>query len=872
MALLERGPVQLELSHLLHEAAAGCGHLVFLGGDAGIGKTALVRRFSTVASASGRLLTGACDPLSTPRPLAPLLDMQAQVGARCADLIAAPAERDAIFRGFLAELAGAGPTTAVFEDVHWADEATLDLLRFLGRRLEGTPALLIATYRSDEVGDRHPLRVVLGDLATVGCVRRLTLEPLSPAGVRALAAGTAVDPARLHAQTGGNPFYVTEVIASGNLGIPATVRDAVLARAARLSPEAREVLDAAAVLGFRIEPWLLETVAAAADGAIDACLGGGMLHVEGSWLVFHHELARDAILAALPPHRARALHRAALRALQAQPEGSVDLGRLAHHADGAGDGAAVLAYAPAAGRRARALSAHREAAAQLGRALRYADSLPAPERAQLWEEYSWECASTDHWDEAIRADHALIAIWRAEGDRAREGWSLSFLVGCLTAVGRLAEAEEASRESVALLESLPPGAERAEAYAIRANLRLLDRDLPGACEWAHRSLELAEALGSVRVQAMALNRLGTAGILAGDAAGEAHAKRALAMAEEAGLHWYVAGSHLNLGVAWAEVHAFARADAHLADGAAFATEHELEGMLTNVLAMQAVVQLHLGRWPEAAETAERVVQRSGSNLTGRTVALTAWGRLLARRGDSGAAERLDAALALAQPTGSLSRLAPVRAARAEAAWLAGDLERARAEAADVLELALRHRHPWFAGEMLSWLARSGEVVEAPAWIAAPFARQIAGRWTEAASEWERCGCPYEAAQARVETCVPAQLREALAAFEALGARPAAQRVQRRLRELGVRGIPRGPRPSTRTHPAGLTRREAEVAALLAEGLRNAEIARRLFLSPKTVDHHVSSVLAKLAVRTRAQVASAVLRMEEAQSGEAGVPI
>jgi DNA-binding CsgD family transcriptional regulator len=871
MDILERAPVLLELSHLLHGAAGGRGRVVFVGGEAGIGKTALVRRFTQMAEGSARILWGACDPLSTPRPLGPLLDMQKTLGSKFADLVTHGADKDTLFRSFLVELSGRRRASLViFEDVHWADEGTLDLLRFLARRLESEPALLIATYRDDEVGDRHPLRVVLGDLATLPAVRRIALEPLSLAAVRTLAADTSLDPVRLHEQTAGNPFFVTEILAAGGERLPATVRDAVLARAARLSPAARDALDAAAVLGFRFEPWLLEAVAEPAGGAIDACLASGMLRGQDDRLAFGHELTREAILGVFPPHRALAVHRAALAALRRLPPGAVETGRLAHHAEGAGDAAAVLEYAPRAARRARELNAHRDAAAQFGRALRFAAALPGPERAQLWEEYSWECAATDNWDEAIRADRELVALWRAERDPLKEGWALGFLSRCLITTGANAEAEETSRAAIALLETLPPGPELAEAYAIQAGLRMLNRDNAEAILWARKALDLTEPDGNLRTRIMAYNRLGSAMIVSGDAEGDRYLRVALDLAREAGIHWDAAGAYANLGSGWGEWYDFGHAEAYLAEGIALAEEHELDGQLTYMLSWQALVQLYLGRWAEAKESALRVTQRPAASGIARIMALLALGRLAARAGEPGATELLDDALALARPTGTLQRLAPVWAARAESAWLLGDPDRAGQEARAGVELALRHRHPWLAGELLAWMARAGERVEAEGWIARPFALQIAGAWAEAAAEWERLGCPYEAALALAETNEEKPLRRALAELERLGARPAAQLASRRLREGGARRIPRGPRPSTRENPALLTRRQVEIARLLAAGLQNGEIAQRLYISPKTVDHHVSSVLAKLGVRSRTEAAREVIRLG-LQDGEAHAP-
>ncbi|HEV2148023.1 MAG TPA: AAA family ATPase, partial [Longimicrobiaceae bacterium] len=334
MELLERGPLLLELSRLLGEASEGRGRLAFVGGEAGIGKTALVRRFGDMVRGQAPVLLGGCDPLSTPQPLGPLLDIADRLpGAsiRLAD------GKDQLFRDVLASLSGTPrPLVVVFEDAHWADEATLDLLRFLGRRIDGCRALLIATYRDDEVGDRHPLRTVLGDVATAPGVRRLTLAPLSPEGVRALAAGSALDADELFRRTGGNPFFVTEILAAGGESIPLTVRDAVLSRAARLPPEARSVLDAAAVIGSRSEPWLLLEVTGSDPAALEACLAAGALCLQDEVLAFRHELAREAVLDVLSPARGLALHRAVLDALRAARPGPAELARLAHHAEACG--------------------------------------------------------------------------------------------------------------------------------------------------------------------------------------------------------------------------------------------------------------------------------------------------------------------------------------------------------------------------------------------------------------------------------------------------------------------------------------------------------------------------------------------------------
>jgi DNA-binding CsgD family transcriptional regulator len=213
---------------------------------------------------------------------------------------------------------------------------------------------------------------------------------------------------------------------------------------------------------------------------------------------------------------------------------------------------------------------------------------------------------------------------------------------------------------------------------------------------------------------------------------------------------------------------------------------------------------------------------------------------------------------MAEPSGELQRLGPVAAVRAEAAWLAGDAQRTSEETRIGLDLAVEKRHPWLAGELAYWQWKCGALGSAPEWIAEPYALQMAGEWQHAAEAWRAQGCPYEAARALAEGDESAQ-RTAYDEFVRLGAVPAVKRVARSLRELGA-SVPRGPRPSTQVNPARLTARELEVLELLAHGLRNAEIAKRLFLSPRTVDHHVSSILRKLGAETRGEATAAARRL------------
>jgi DNA-binding CsgD family transcriptional regulator/tetratricopeptide (TPR) repeat protein len=850
MDLLERDDDLKKLRQLLQLAAEGHGSLVMLGGEAGVGKTAFVRRFMRDAEGRARILAGACDALSTPRPLGPLADIAADIGGEIERLIESAAKRDQVFGACLREFSGAWrPTVAVFEDVHWADEATLDLLRFLGRRISQTRALLIATYRDDEVGPTHPLRKVMGDLATAEGVQRLSLAPLSVDAVRQLAAGSELDPIALHHQTGGNPFFVTEVLAAGG-GISETVRDAVLNRVSRLSPSAQGALDLAAIAGSPIEASFLQRLVDGQIDAIEECLSSGVLRAGGQAILFRHELSREAIIGAISPPRRIALHAKVLAKLEAESSDHQSLARLAHHAEESGNREAVLTYAPAAGERAAALGAHREAAAQYARALRFADTVPPDERARLLEARAAECYLCDQMPEGIAARQEAIVIWRNLADRRREGKNLALLPGMLIASGRNTEAEEASRAAIELLERLPASSELASAYASQSFVRMLNRDNAESIDWGQRAKVLADQFGDIDSLVLTENVVGSAMILSGDENGREHLERSISLARENDLDFQAGRAYANLGSSYGEQYQFALADHYLDEGIAFCRERDFDYSLWYMTSWQALTYLYQGNWDKSTDSATLVLRQENASVISRIMALIALGRVRTRRGDPEASNALDEALRLSIPTGTLQRLAPVRAARAEAAWLAGDLIRTVDEASAAFELAQHHRHQWHLGELSFWLWRAGKINHAPPEAAEPFALQIDGDWQAAASAWDRLGCPYEAARARADSRVEQALRDALAEFDRLGARPMSAFVTRRLRELGAKHIPRGPRRATKANPAGLTTRENEILAFICEGLSNAEIAERLYLSPKTVEHHVSAIFAKLGVSSR----------------------
>jgi ATP/maltotriose-dependent transcriptional regulator MalT len=860
LTLLERAEAMSTVRELVADVQASSeGRLLFVGGEAGVGKTAFLREFCRAQPPRTRILWGACQPLRTPRPLGPLQDVAEVTGGELQDLVARAARPHEVAAALMRALRRATPTVLVLEDVHWADEATLDVLTLLTAKIASAPALLLASYRDDELDRVAQLRLILGEF--VGRQGRLKLQPLSVAGVTELAEGHEVDGPELYRRTAGNPFFVTEILAAGGDQIPETVRDAVLARAGRLSQPARRLLEAVAVVPGHVDLWLLEALAGELIEQLDECVASGVLTAGQAHVTFRHDLARLAIEEALPPNRRVALHRAALAASEAREGEAGDFARLADHAEGAADREAVLRWAPPAAERAGRSGSHREAAAQYRRALRFADDLAPERRGELLQRRVDECWIADQFDAAIEAQEQALECWRRLGDRGAEGDALRTLSRLLFFVGRVADGEALAVQAIALLEQLPPGHELAMAYGNISQRRMVLQDFDGALRWGRRALELARSLNDTEAAIYALTNIGGAEFQVGSAEGLARLEQGLALARQHGFEDFAGRAFLTIVHGGVRQRDFGVVDAYLEPGLQFCRERGLDTWRLYLLACRALLELHRGRWDRAADAAGLVLRDPRGAPLPRSYALTTLGLLRARRGDPEPHAPLKQADALVRATEEVDRIGQVAAAKAEVAWLAGDHAAVKRATDEALSRALDRGVAWLVGELVCWRWRSGVNETLPSGaLAEPYALSIAGDWSAAARLWHRTGCPYEAALALSDSDDEVALRRAVEELQALGAQPAAAIVIRRLRNRGVRGLPRGPRPQTRENPAGLTQRELDVLGLLAQGLRNAQIADRLVVSQKTVEHHVSAILRKLGVSTRGEAGAEAARL------------
>lgn len=856
--LLERQTVLAELTRLVRRVARGTGQMVLLRGEAGVGKTAVIARFSATVHPPTRLLRGWCDPLDAPRPLGPLMDALAGLGGAASGLAAAVDEGDVatLYARLLEVLADGRRWVWVIEDAHWADGATLDLLRFLARRIESLPLLLVVSYRDDELDGQHPLAVALGDIATCAAVHRIGLAPLSRDAVAALAVGSGHNADRLYRLTGGNPFFVTEVLAAdpdamGSDALPRSISEAVRGRLARLSGPARETAQAVAVCAPRADPALVRQVCPQSTTGLAECLDAGVLVADADTVGFRHELARRATLDTIADHRRRALHARALAALAQPPADPETLGALAFHAGQTGDHEAVIRYAPPAAERAASLGAHSEAAELYALTLSHAGGFPVQQQAIWLEKHalsSYVCGLSDASAQSFRE---AIALRHALGDRLAEGDDLRWLSYMLWPLGRNAEALQAGRESLRLLEDMGPGPQLAWSLVNMAELTAYHYD-PACLDYAARALRLGTELGDHAVTVRARFFPALAAATRSDTGWEQmEAAWRDAMADDATC---ADAGITGAALCWAAaLHHRVDAERYISETAVYCADHDLDVFLTIATGAGALVALHRGDWAGAAARADDVLTRPALTSLHRIMPLVSVALIRARRGEQAAAAPLDEALSTGEP-GDLFRLGVVWAARAEAAWLAGDDDAARAEARTGLAAATDRADAWLVGHLQRWLRLAGgSVDDAPTGAVTPYHLEIAGDWRAAAAEWTRLGCPYDAAVAQLAGDLDA-VQAALTTFRKLGARAAARRARHRLAEL--RGRPASSRRAdTLADPDGLTRREREVLALLADGRSDAQIAAALHISPKTAGCHVSSILAKLGVDNRIQAAA-----------------
>jgi DNA-binding CsgD family transcriptional regulator/tetratricopeptide (TPR) repeat protein len=855
--LVERDQVLAQMHLAMAQARTpGQGGLsLLIPGEAGIGKTTLLDHFVRSPQGECRVLWGACEDLFTPRPLGPLMDLMPNLGADVVGALRAGNDQAAIFSAFLADLCESPrPSLLIFEDVHWADHATLDLIKFLGRRISRVRALLVLTYRHRELTPGHPLLKVLGELPAAH-VQRLQLLPLSRQAVQDLARQRGYHHTGVFEKTNGNPFFVTEVLACPEHAVPPTVQDAVLVRLQRQSVLAIELCERVSAipggvnLAF-LSQWQSRTDQSV-DLALDECVRAGILEIHGQAVRFRHELARLAVHEMLAPLRKRALHAEILKVLQTSP--GVTPARLVFHAVQADQADAILRFATAAGVEAARVGAHREAATHYALALAHAELASPQTRAELNEVWSYEAglAMTVNQD-VLNARKRAVSLWRDLGDTKRVGLNLRWLSRLHWYLGERDQSLDYGAQAIDALESIPPCDELAMAYSVRSQVHMLNSNYESAMVWGEKALQLARTLDATEARIHALNNLGTSLLMSGRPGGETLLEESLALAKAGAFHEQAARAYTNLSSTMILQCRFAEAERFCADGVAYDREHDLDSWTYYLLGLYAQLAAERGEFSLAQALATEALAVPSQTPVMRWPPSLALGLTKSRTGAEDAIKTLEDCLAIALKVGEAQLIMPTCRALAEAHWLRGELN----QACLVVSQGLTHRvqadDPWLTGQLTVWAFRLGMPVENSGPVAAIYQLEMDGQAQAAALQWEALGAPFEQAVCLMR-CGEPGLRQAAELFTKQGSHQGLDMVRNQARKEGVKGIKRGKYAAARDNQLGLTAREHQIYTLLAAGLSNSEISGKLNRSVRTVEHHASQVLAKVGVKSRAEI-------------------
>ncbi len=852
MELLERDGYLTELETKFKGLSEGNGCVVLISGEAGIGKTCLIENFTKKIEAQANILWGACDALFTPRPLGPLYDIAAQLKNGLLNLLEGKAERTIIFTRFLQDLQQSElPNILIMEDVHWADESTLDLIKFLGRRSNRINSLLIITYRDDEINSEHPLRLVLGDIPSQNLIK-FKLPLLSEKTVNNLAASRGLE--NLYNKTGGNPFLITELVNNQNEGVPSTIKDSILTRVSRLSNDAKELVQLTSIVPTRTEKWLIDKIITLNTEILEECLHSGLLKLDTESISFKHELSRMAVEESLSEPKRQLLNEKVLQILLIQNNIDNYLARIIHHASGAGNKEIILKYAPLAAQQASKFGAHILAAKHYLTALEYSSKWKIKEYLDLLKGRSYECYLTGQIEEALEAGEKINGLLISYPDPALEGENYRRMSRMLWYDCNDEKADEYLNKAIDILENLPPGKNLVMAYSCKSQMHMIREETELAVQWGKKAVKFAREINDLDIEAHALNNIGTAKMFVDDPAGENHLKRSLELSLKNNFTEHASRAYTNIGCVFLQRRRLNEANEYFKEGTEYFNEKDLYVYGLCMTGHHAHLKLYLGQWDEAVEMLNVIFRRENIPAANKIVPLFVVGLVRARRGDPGAENLLGESYELALTIREPDKIVVTLAAKAEAYWLNNKLSDLVEELETQYAKILKTNNPWTIGVLAYWLWKAGRLNKVPDKIAKPYYLQIKGDWKSATKLWEELQSPYEQAMALSEGDEEA-MKKAIEIFESLSASASALFIKQKMRKRGLKKIPKGPRKTTRENLAGLTSRQMEVLKLLSKGLSNNEIGSKLFISPKTVDHHISAIFSKLNIHSRFEAAA-----------------
>jgi DNA-binding CsgD family transcriptional regulator len=861
MELIERAGFLASMQQTFQNVDAGEGHCIFVSGEAGIGKTSLVKKFCNTLKNRYNIYQGTCDALFSPRPLAPLYDILLQVWNNLPEYSTDIRERTKLFTEFFFEIKNKKEVSViVFEDIHWADEATLDFIKFFARRITQLQCLFILTYRDNEIDSRHPLRNTLGQL-NPDSFTRLQLLPLSKEAVEKMAEEKGYKGEDVYTISGGNPFYVNEILASYSLGVPDNIKDSILSVYNRVDGKTKEVWQILAVLPTGLETKYLEKMEPCYAPEIETSLELKILVPKNDVIFFKHELFRRTIESALSPLLKINLNKRILDLFQDSFEKNGEIERIIHHAKNANEYVIVERYSPLAAKRAACIGAHIEAAKLYLTAIEYYRDSDKDKLIELYECYAYECYLTNQVKEAIIYEQKSLNLLKEKNDVEKIGNSMRFLSRLWWYNGNRKKAETFAGEAIDILSKQPSSSAKAMAFSNMSHLKMLADQTDECIHWGNKAIAMAKELGNEEILSHALNNVGDVRmrIPSSKQKGIELLKQSLEIALKNSYHEHAARAYSNLISSAIVVKEYALAKEILDTGIPYCEERNLDSWTTLMLSEKARLNFETGNWKEAFHIADNLIKNEERIPLAKINALMVVTRIKTRRGDGDILPLLLEAKAIALEAMELQSIIPAIVSSLEYEWITAKNILEKKVLDDVINMVYEMGNIYTNSEFAYWLAKTGKQVIQLREIYEGYDMSNLAKAHKAAALWKQLCCPYEEALALFEGN-ETDKKLAIEVMHNLGADAVYEKMKFKMRASGIKSIPRGMRQSTKSNPANLTTRELDILQLLKEGLQNKEIGERLFISPKTVDHHISSIFFKLDVNSRTKAVQEAARM------------
>ena len=863
MELIERGEFLDRLQSKVNEVSAGEGHSVFVSGEAGIGKTTLVKTFCKELRNRCAIYQGTCDALFTPRPLAPLYDVLLQAGSELPENSQNITDRTFFFTRVFNELKNQKKTCLlVFEDIHWADDATFDFIKFFARRITQLPCLFILTYRDNEVHANEHLKGILGHLNR-DSFTRIELPPLSKQAVDKMSAERGYRGEDVYSVSGGNPFYVNEILANYSPGVPNNIRDSVLSVFNRLDEKTKRVWKILSVLPAPFEIDYLNKMDPTFTAVIENCIKHQILVVNKGLIAFKHELYRRTIEGSLSPLVRIELNKTILDLFLPNFEKNQQVEQIVHHAKNANENDLVVKYAPIAGTKAASVGSHTEAAKLFFSAIEYYKGNDPCKLIDFYEDYAYECYLTNQIKTSIIYAEKALVLREKMNDPEKIGSGLRFLSRLWWFDGNRKKAETFATQSIGVLDKLPTSKAKAMAYSNMSHLKMLSDEPADCILWGEKAIAMAKELSDDEILSHALNNVGDvlARIPSSRERGIGLLHESLKIALKNGFQEHAARAYTNLVHNGLLTKNYEFAANLLEEGIRYCEELGLDSWTVYLLSNKARLKLETGEWDEANRIAERIINNEDPSAIVRVGVLDVYATIKMRRGEAGALPLLAEANDLALKTMELHRIIPAMVASLEYEWINGIkfIEKEALEA--TISMTVNMGNLYENSAFAFWLkkARKQDLVLPEVFDGYNSDHKTTGNATAIAA-WEKAGCPYELALRLFES-TDDDKRKAVSIMQDLGATAVYEKLKFELRKSGVKKIPRGARKTTQSNSAQLTSRELDVLQLINEGLQNKEIASKLFISAKTVDHHITSILYKLEVNSRAKAVHEAIRLK-----------